>query len=231
LAVQTARAMDVAEADLIAIFEQAEVTGMGADALAELLVEDLQSNGPVFGKFVSNVMGASEASVLEAQRTGTAIGELYRLPQMTAHEKELLFAGDPEQMALIEEEAVMHERYTWIAENINTCALCLPLHGHTMTRAEWQDSGSDPSSIHTLHGFNSHCHCALVFEEYAANRKDLMAPLARNPLESKRGLKGNRRTARSVLQKDLDKSLAAVEQAQATEKGRRTLRLLGKSNA
>lgn len=118
------------------------------------------------------------------------------------------------------------EPVMWVATFENTGYLCLPLHGQTRTRLEWREMGFDPATIHD--GWNTPCKCKLVPSIYSEGHANTVAPLVRS--KKLDGIKGAKRTARSVLQLDLDKAQAAVAKALESEEGRRILRTLGNLN-
>jgi hypothetical protein len=94
-----------------------------------------------------------------------------------------------------------------------------------MTREEWNAQGLSPDTIHPS-DWNASCYCRMVLKSQADGRKELLAPLVRTKLDDK----SSKRTMRAVTQNDLDRSQAAVDKALQSEKGRRTLRLLGQAN-
>lgn len=232
------RALKNADGDLDLLFSQAEDLGTTPDALERMLLNDLANNGPIFGKFLSNLMGAAESGLTSAQRAGITAGQI--TPQQRADilgdmsdddYERLVFGGDPDDLEAIESSMASREELVWVAELVNTCHLCLPLHGTALTLEEWRETGYDPETIHVNAGFNSDCKCRLVPRRLTEGREDLMAPLKRNQLEGKGGIKGNKNTARAVAGEDLEKAVKAMEKARDSEKGRRTLRMLGQSKA
>lgn len=212
-------------------------SGVSEEQMLEMLEHDLETDGPIFGKFVRSLSGAASSTAMAAVRQGEAIGtidgdaELRRLSKLAGVEGSVLEAiqtADPEVAAMAEDAVLLDIPHTWIAELINTCHRCLPLHGSTLTLREWRAKGLLPETIHT--GWDSSCHCRLVPEVVLTeSRDDLMAPLRRLKLSTSTGLKGSKRTARAVEQRDIDAAIAAREAAMASEEGRRTLRLLGRA--
>jgi hypothetical protein len=228
------RATQQGVADVGAMVRLLALAGASEQRIEDLLDEDLLNDGPVFGKFVRGLTGAAHASVMAATRQGEAVGHvdgdkaLKDAVRRLGIEGSLVDAlenanpGSAEEIEL----AIDNEMVTWIAELINTCPRCLPLHGKTRSRRAWAEMGLSPESIHS--GWQSTCHCRLVPSELAESRKELLAPLRRR--REKDALpKGGRKTERRVTQADLDAAATARDKAMETPEGRRTLRLLGQS--
>lgn len=209
--------------------------GVSADRVMELLLDDLENDGPVFGRFFRTLTGAAENSVTAAYRQGSVAAdvdlddEIKRLTGL-ANMDDIITGADPALLAEVEELSAEHMELTWIAELRNTCHRCLPLHGQSRFKDEWDESGFSPDTIHVVVGWSSPCHCSLVPRKFAEGRDEIKAPLVRNKLKGVTGVKGSKRTARGVSQQDLDKSIAARDKAMDSLEGRRTLRQLGTSN-
>jgi hypothetical protein len=135
--------------------------------------------------------------------------------------------GDPDTLEAVEAGVAEELQLTWIATFVNTCHLCLPLHGSTMSLTEWLARGLHPDIIHKQEGWVSDCYCRLEPEEDVAGA-DIQGPLVRLKNRPAEGEKINKRTMRSVLQSDVDRAMKARDEAMASEAGRRTLRALGK---
>ena len=133
---------------------------------------------------------------------------------------ELAAKADPETASDIEDMAAQ-QQVTWVAMMINTCEYCLPLHGKTMSRAEWQEAGLDPETIHADKGWASPCWCSLIPED------GIIGGIT--PLVRLRDEKGSSRTRRGVSQSDIDRSQIAAAKAMESKQGRRVMRLLGQS--
>jgi len=227
------RAINTVAVDLDTFFEDAIALGMSPEAIEEALLSDLFDEGPIFGKFLNNAIGASEGAVMEAGRQGSFVG------QITKQQREfldlsddqidaLLDGADPEALAEIEQGFGPVVRQRWVAELVNTCHRCLAVHGEVMTAEQWAERGLHPSTIHS--GWNTPCHCRLVNEDLVEGREDLVAPLKRVPQKTASGLKaGSRRTVRVAL-KDAMGSIAQLDKAAAglSAESKRTLRMLGK---
>lgn len=227
------RAIGQSALDVDAFIEKALAAGMSEEALEERLIDDVENGGPLFGKFIRSLQGASASSVLAAERQGEDVSRARYNDLISMSEMDdILDDADPERLEEISEQLNdLDDRrlYTWIAELVNTCERCLPLHGLTLTKQEWDSRGFNPETIHE--GWDSECHCELLEEELVeANRSELVSPLVRERVSSKTGLEGSKRTQRAVTQKDIDKALAAVERAKDSKVGRRTLRLMGQAN-
>lgn len=236
------RAVEQGESDLQSFIDQAINAGMSEERIQAQLLQDLEEGGPIFGKFFRSLTGAAEASVMAASRQGETAGyvaadaELTELLRLADTPGSIIDNADPEQLAELEAEASELIEETWIAELVNTCHLCLPLHGQTKTRSEWNELGYSPDTIHASEGWTSVCHCKRVQQrvlEFALDedRASLQQPLVRNKVKTTTGLKGSRKTARGVTQRDLERAQKARDEALQSEIGRRTLRLLGQSNA
>ena len=208
--------------------------GVSLDAIQERLLTDLETGGPIFGKFIRSITGSAQSSVITATRQGEILGQVIeddalreRLGVQGDELEEAFQSADPdaaEELEIASQDLVL---LTNVAELRNTCPECLPLHGKTLTRREWRESGLLPEDRHQ--GWTSACHCRLIPNEVAENRKELIDPLVRERIESPTGLKANKRTARSVTQRSLEKSQAAIIKASESARGRRTLRLLGQA--
>lgn len=222
-------------------------TGVSQERLMQLLAEDLESNGPIFGKFLRSITGAAQATITTAANQGQRIGELVaqgfrgddtealdRLNALAEGDGEsvlerALDSADPDLAEEIETATADLLEYTWVCTLIKTCHRCLPLHGKTRTLAEWQELGLTPETIHD--GWDSSCQCQLVPQKELGTdaREALRSPLVRirEKLETPSGLPGYKKTSRAVSQKDLDRALSARNEALETPEGRRTLRILG----
>ena len=250
------RAIEQGDIDARAFVESLAAAGVSEERIMELVGIDLENDGPIFGKFLRTMTGASQATVTSAGRQGQAIGELYdaafgpgdKSASDEAIQAQIDFMAGGDGRSMLEDLMESADPYTaeelqdatndeimkmWVATLENTCDECLPQHGVVMTEAEWRAEGLHPSLMHQ--GWTSSCQCILEpYEQLGPDaRKALMAPLirVRQKLETATGLKGNKTTARAIAQFDLDKSLAARDKARDSEKGRRTMRILGQVNA
>ena len=237
------RAIKQGDVDLDAFVDQAAAAGMSADAIQRRLLDDLDNNGPIFGKFFRGVEAAAAKTTTSAYNAGANLGSGLRNLQAqggaakSAADRLLALEelgtsvrrGTPEAIQELQDAIAERDERMWVAELSNTCHRCLPLHGTVMTMQEWTESGWDPDTIHD--GWESECQCSLVpiNEGTRVDRTTEMGPLVRNKLETATGLSGRKRTARSILQADVDKALAARDKAMQSAEGRRTLRLLGAS--
>src|SRR3990167_2090649 len=143
--------------------------GISEARMIEMLEEDLANDGPVFGKFMRGITGAATSTVGTAVRQGELIGaidgdaELRRLTRLAGMEgsgADALERADPEAAEAVAVALSDDIRMTWIAELINTCHRCLPLHGSTLTMGQWRELLLLPETIHQ--GWDSSCHCRLV---------------------------------------------------------------------
>lgn len=217
--------------------------GVGFPRISQMMMQDIESDGPLFGSFVRSLTGAAHGSVLAAERQGDALGVVRSRGQASMNRllglskqglkidspdslNKVAQDADPEVLEHVEAQSAPLLKYTWVASSGNVCHLCLPLHGTTMLMSEWNAQGMTPATIHPTE-WTARCKCQLIPEEEAGNRSDLVAPLVRKRVEGPSGIKGSKRTQRAISQKDIEKSLAARDKAIQTKEGRRTLRLMG----
>lgn len=228
--IRARRAIDHGLADARAFVSLAKASGLSLDRTAELLQEDLENEGPIFGKFMRSLRGAAAASVETAARQGEVLGYLNRNREFNQDEIDYIIDGaDPDDLAEAAGNAD-DEEVVYVAMLVNTCERCLPYHGTVMTRREWAERGIEPGPGGTMHeGWDSECKCRFMPVE-DLDRPELMAPLKRVPKKDSEGRKISGRTVRDVSQIDVDKALAAVEKAKESEAGRRALRWMGKAN-
>lgn len=250
------RALETADVSLRSFIERSTAAGMGAKAVADRLIEDLETGGPVFGPFLRSLEGAARGSVVSAYRQGSIAGQIKArtagraalkraralrrvedplAPQPTRGPKARDFVpdidraiedADPEELEAIERSADSVP-HRWVATMVNTCHRCLPLHGHVNTLAGWRESGFHPDTIHD--GWASDCQCSLVAEDEDEGRAATLAPLLRTKIRDPKTGKSLGRTVRAVTQADITKALAARDAAMQSVEGRRTLRLIGES--
>jgi hypothetical protein len=231
--------MQEAVLDLKTFIENMADSGVGQARTEQLLLQDLEEGGPIFGKFTRSLSGAVSSSVAAAGRQGEVAGAM---SASAARQRFLNLAqpgeaiqaardmADPEALGEIE-QAASGIMMTWVCALEKTCHMCLPLHGSRALLGEWRERGLHPDSIHSNAGWVSKCFCSLVPTDEAEPRKDLNAPLVRMKNKSATGLKVSKKTSRSIVQTDIDKALAAKEKAMNSLEGRRTLRLMGQSDA
>jgi len=233
----TERAIGGAALDLDTFFENAIAMGMDPEVVEQQLLDDLERGGPIFGKFLRSVTGAAEASSVQAERQGQFVGatqfdnEVQALLDFDPVEFDrMIDEGDAEALDAVEATAGEVVDMIWVAELINTCEFCLPLHGVRRTAREWESLGLHPSTRHQQLGWNSICHCHLIPSKDLSDNEPFIAPLKRIPDKTVTGKKIARKTRRSIMQDDIDKSRAAVEKAKDSIEGRRLLRLMGMAN-
>ncbi len=236
LARRVARALELVDGDLREAFAKATDLKMTPEALERFILTDMENDGPIFGRLTRNLMGGLEQGVMAAHGQGVVVGEavgagFIDLHGMTDEQIERVFAGnDPETMAAMEDAVADRAFYTWVAVLVNSCPYCVALHGTEMTKDEWRASGHDPETIHAENSINAKCYCRFVLADVA--RKDPLstaAPLRRESLATAQGIKGNRRTQRSIAQRDPEKSLIAAKKATETKSGRQMLKAMGDS--
>ena len=142
---QRAIAHGIADAGTFA--ELAAAEGVSIERIAELLQDDLNTEGPIFGKFMRSLRGAATASVRAAEQAGDIVGhsgiEDMDLDEVLAWIDE----ADPDDLAGVE-ESIDDQDVMWVAMLVDTCHICLPIHGTVMTRAEFKKEGMVPGAIH-----------------------------------------------------------------------------------
>jgi hypothetical protein len=235
------RALKLASIDLETFVASSLENKMSEAALQKNLINDLETEGPIFGKFLRNLTGAAPAATQSAHRAGIRAGEIAdaadsdpegeiaRLVKLNNTDiGEIIDSGDPDALDELMKMAAPVIDLMWVAELVNTCELCLPLHGVVRTAEEWAEKGLDPETIHPAE-WNRDCQCRLI-DVTKRDRKADMEPLVRIPQKTAGGKSVSRRTVRSIAQKDLDKSLVALEKAKQTVAGRRAIREMGKAN-
>jgi hypothetical protein len=230
--------------DIESLVTQLSASGVPQNRIADLLLEDFEEGGPVFGRFRRTLAGAASSATMAAVRQGEAIGyldgtragrELANLANVRGSVIEAIDNTDPELADRLEQDIIGEVRHMWIAELVNTCYRCLPLHGTSLTLNEWRDRGLHPDSIHA--DWTSSCHCRLVPMHQAGSRGEEMAPLKRTKIPKELRGTGFRKTQRSVTQKDLTSSLAARDKALERDpegnlknpEAARTIRVLGQA--
>lgn len=267
--------MQRGNADIEAFIEAGVEEGASLESIQEMLLDDLDNDGPIFGQFFRNLRGAAAGSVVEAERQGESVQyianavrdnngvvvnslnglssaiksnpeilagmesadeieeRLLRVAEGGDALEDIINRADPRELALVERATEDSIELTSIAMLVNTCHICLPLHGISRTRAEWAEAGLLPSMRHPS-DWGTSCKCRLVprgeVDAFQGGGNEVIAPLVREKVKSPTGLKTSKRTQRSIAQKSLDKSLEAVAAAQKTLEGRRTMRLMGKVN-
>ena len=232
-AIRAQRAVDSGVIDFNALVDQLVADGVPTERINQMLVDDLENNGPIFGKFFRALEQSGDMAISHAEHQGSTAAEAISLDdEIAAFVREterdgrsmaqLAQEGDAEALDTI--EGLDDDReFTWICTMRKTCSQCLPLHGRTMSRREWRELGYRPRGMHP------NCECDWVPAELAADRKDLVAPLRRNIEPGQ--VKGGRRTVRAVTQNDVEAALAARDEAIKTPEGRRILRSLGETRA
>lgn len=229
--IRAQKAVESGLVDVEAFVNELVADGVPLTRINTMLLDDLEGNGPLFGKFFRSIGGAGETTLSVAESQGSGVAEALSLDdELAAFAREanvdgrsvaqMAQSGDPEALELIEDQAEYQE-LTWICTLRKTCETCLPLHGKSLSRQEWRDRGLRPRSLHP------NCECDWVPTELAKDREDLINPLMRNIAAGQE--KGGRRTVRSLAQVDIERSQAAAEKAAQSKEGRRILRLLGQS--
>ena len=229
------RAIEHGISDARTFQQLALASGVSIERVAEMLQEDLDNEGPIFGKFMRSLRGAAVASVGAAERTGEIIGHI-DIDAMGLEEalsladvEDIIDHADPDELGELE-RAADAQGVMWVCMLVGTCPNCLPIHGTVMTRGRFKADGLVPGPGGTMHrGWSTECKCRWV-PTTEIDRADAMSPLKRIPKKDAQGRKISGRTTRAVAQKDVDKSVAAVAKSQETIEGRRALRVMGQAN-
>lgn len=225
------RLVEVGSVNLESFVRELIDDGVPLERINQLLIEDLETNGRIFGQFFRDLGAAGETAISVAEAQGSTVAEAIALDdRIAAFSREArqggrtvdaaLADGDPDALEAVE-NAADEQRLRWIATLRRTCPICLSLHGKDLTRREWREFGYRPRMVHP------HCECDWEPTEIAASYSSLTAPLRRE-IEAGQS-RGGRRTKRAVTQQDVDGAIAAREKALQTPEGRRILRQLGQS--
>lgn len=70
---------------------------------------------------------------------------------------------------------IKKDRLMWQAIFIKTCPDCIALHGRTMTRQDWEDTGGFPREGRTV--CQSHCVCELIPVSVMPSQKKMRKPI------------------------------------------------------
>jgi hypothetical protein len=237
-ATKAQKAIDTGLVDLKAFIEEMRQAGTSDKNIEEMLLDDLENDGPLFGKFFRSLGVAGEGAISNAEAQAASIAEAMTgaeelkalVEEANISSEEMLdriVEATPEELEEMEintEDLV----YTWICTLQKTCDVCLPLHGQALTKAEWRERGLIPREVHSSLGWASPCQCNWVLTQLAESRADLIDPLVRIKITDPET--GTKKTIRGVTQHDVDKARIAAEKAKESLVGRRTLRLLGQVN-
>lgn len=234
-------AVEQGSVDLQTFIGQALETGMTASAIQDRLLADLDEGGPIFGRFFRALSGAAQTSASVAYEQGGDLGsidgddalrELLALRTNVNDVGSVVDIADPDAMDNLRKAVADRDERMWVAELINTCHVCLPLHGAIRTMQQWGELGYHPSTIHSIHlsPNAAKCHCKLVPVKQT-DRVEVMGPLVRNKLTDAGKGSGPQRTQRGITQPDIDRANAARDKALESVGGRRVLKILGSSAA
>ena len=226
------RAVEQGGLNIKTFVELAKSSGMSEQRIGELLMDDLNSAGPIFGKFFRDLTGASKSTIIAASQQGEALAVAVQENLMTlADMEDAANAADPEALATVE-DSLDDVPFVWVAALKRTCHLCLPLHGVTRTQRQWRDLGLQPGpgGIHDKEGWGTPCYCHFV-RAAPGVATDELQPLRRAAIRTTTGLKGSKKTVRAMSSEDLRASLKARDEAMESVVGRRQLRLLGEARA
>ena len=223
------RAVAQGGVDVQAFIDLAVNNGVSRERIHAMIIEDIETGGPIFGKFLRQLTGAAESTVTAAKYQGESAARAYSEGLIElADMEDVTEMADPEALQQIEDDTADLIAVTWMATSTNVCHLCLPLHGVTKTIEEWKELNLVPGKVHSVENWTTPCKCQWVKPDQFDRRRD-MAPLRRVKDRSPTGLKGDKKTIRGVTSQDLVDSLAARDKAMQSDRGRRQLRLLGQS--
>lgn len=137
------------KAKLADLITSLETRGMTTEQVANVLLDDLQNDGQIFGGLKRGLIGASDDLVnVTSQRLSS---EQFR-------------------------EQSPNELMTWIAVLVATCIDCLPRHGVTRKYSEWVARGLPASGFSVCKG---RCDCQLFPANIAESKAELQEPLRR----------------------------------------------------
>ena len=68
------RAVEQGAIDLQTFMEDLVASGVSPDRIEDMLLDDLENEGPVFGKFIRSLTGAATSTVNSAERQGDMAG-------------------------------------------------------------------------------------------------------------------------------------------------------------
>lgn len=215
--------------DIQAFIDLAVNNGVSRERIHQMIIEDIETGGPIFGRFIRDLGGAAESSVVAAKHQGEMAARAYHEGLIELAEMDdVTDIADPEALQRIEDDTADLIDVTWVTTSSNVCHLCLPLHGVTKSIEEWRELNLIPGQVHFVEGWKSSCKCKWIRPDQFDRRKE-MPPLRRVKDRTATGLKGDKRTVRGIASSDLLESLAARDKAMQSERGRRQLRLLGQS--
>jgi hypothetical protein len=236
------RAAQRGRIDLEAFIEQARDAKMSDADIERAILGDLINDGPVFGAFFRSLSGAGVKSTSAAYTSARDVGSFLDDPEIEKELKslealrnvddieEFLSSGDPDELEAFSDALDPElQSYVSVADFVNTCYICLPLHGHEMTKGEWQEQGLWPDQRHP-EDWLSDCKCTMMPIGKQYDQTKFIAPLRRVAVKDENGKRIGKRTIRAVTQNDIDKARKAAEEARQNPEGRKVLRALGTSN-
>jgi len=152
LAIMTA-AMEVTkqvfQAKLTQLITSLESRGMSSEQVINVLLDDLENNGAIFGG-------------LKRQLTGDAQGMIETTGSRLTTEEFEKQSGE--------------EQGTWVAILVATCDDCLPRHGITKKWKEWESQGLPRSGFSVC---KQNCQCDIFPASVVESKAELQAPLKR----------------------------------------------------
>ncbi len=131
------------------LISQLETRGLSNEQVVNVLLDDLDNDGAIFGGLKRQLIGDAESFVeVSGQR-------------LTVEEFEIQ-TGE--------------ELSTWVAVLVNTCQDCLPRHGITKSFAEWTELGLPGTGWSRC---RSKCQCQVFPASVVESKEELQAPVKR----------------------------------------------------
>jgi hypothetical protein len=131
------------------LITQLETRGLSDQQVINVLLDDLNNDGQIFGGLKRQLIGDSQEFIEVAGS------------RLTAEEFQIQ-SGE--------------ESGTWVAILVNTCEDCLPRHGQTKTYNEWEELGMPRSGFSVC---KSKCQCDVFPASVTESKEELRLPLKR----------------------------------------------------
>jgi len=136
--------------------ETMKARDLSEEQIINILLDDFNNDGTLFGGFKRSLFGASDSFVGNVETNEVA--------------KEFTLEG-------------YEENETWVAVLINTCPDCLPRHGKTNSHKQWTILGLPRSGFSVCKGS---CQCTLLPASVVGSTAELQEPLKRVKAEIKK---------------------------------------------
>jgi hypothetical protein len=199
------RAVEIALIEVRGVVSELASDGVPLERINELLVDDLETSGMLFGRFFRTLTAAGEMAIAVAASQASSVAEAGAL-----------CTEDPRELEQLEND-LADELVTWVAVvtrgvERRDADRCLVLHGARLPRAQWRSAGYRPGLMH------ARCGCQWVSGECG-----MIEPLTRNVAPGQQ--KGGRLTVRGI-EGDIG-TQAALERAVTSPQGSTVRRALG----